>query len=218
MATSTWILLCDESGAKGFTDQPADKDAPIGVVAGALIAQEKYEEFSAAIQKIIEPHKKPDAKFHITDLAHPTQEDIRNNIYQLIEEMGCTIIYEAIPHDLAHKAYLDEKKNLNTLNNAARKKGFRYNLGDPKKRLLTLLFAGCLNRAHHHLTQELNVKEEIELITLTDNMDKPVLEEIKNTVADIFFFTPEIKEEISPTRYNINTNSVEKNQEHLNMN
>ena len=91
-----FILACDESGAKGYTDQDEQFPGQIGVVAGLLVPDEILAQVDAALEAAIAPHRGGDGKLHITDMEASAQADLRERLFDAIRGLHLPCFWYAI--------------------------------------------------------------------------------------------------------------------------
>ena len=211
MTKPKWVMVCDESGAKGFSDKPATNNEQIGVVAGLLLTSKAYDALSDVLPTIKSKYQPSDgSKLHIADLDKKKQDAIRDEVFELIKGSGGHIIYEAITQSDAHKSYTLQQKYWDKLKNEGKIRGYGYNFSDHKKRLHEILFHGCFNRAIDYIEAENPTSYTFSLDMLTDTIDEPIIGEIKSSIGRFLTFDLAQKREIKAERYNYKTKSVEK--------
>ncbi|MEF2144383.1 MAG: hypothetical protein V3573_02960 [Desulfovibrionaceae bacterium] len=204
-----WIFICDESGAKGFSDKPAEEE-PIGVVAGFLLKDEEFSKLEKDVQSIREKYETDEGKLHITDLSKEDQEGIRGDVFELIKQSSGHVVYEAITQDGFHEWYRVEKKFWDNLKAGKKATGYGYTFDDHKKRLQTMLSLGCVMRTTAFLADYYVGIYEFSIQMLTDMIDEKILDEIDSEVANFLNFSPHRKHEVTASRFDYKNKKVEK--------
>jgi hypothetical protein len=90
------ILVCDESGAKGYAVANNLDTDEIGVFAGVMVPAELLPTVREEFDHIVSRYAPADNKLHITDLSREAQDALRNDTYELIRKHRLPCFYEAI--------------------------------------------------------------------------------------------------------------------------
>ena len=85
--TTNIVLVCDESGAKGYADQQESYPGEVGVFAGILVPEERKAVARTAFQAIYDRYQPVTGKLHIADLAPASQSNLRNDIYEKVNSI-----------------------------------------------------------------------------------------------------------------------------------
>ena len=203
-----WLLICDESGAKGFNDRPAHNDENIGVVAGILATDDILPTITAELSKLHNDTSLTAKKLHISDIDTKYQEIFRSKVFKIIESTKSIIIYDAASQECFHEKYLIEKKFFETLKTTEKKQGFGYNFGIDKKRLQTVLFLGCLIRSLNYLAK---IKKfyNFELELITDTIDDTIASEIQSEISEFLSISNIQSHNKTIVRYNYDKKKTE---------
>ena len=77
-------LICDESGCKGFANNPIDNPNDIGVFAGYCIPEGVFSDVRNSVDLIADKYKNPEGKTHITDLTEEQQNNLRQEVFNYL--------------------------------------------------------------------------------------------------------------------------------------
>ena len=178
-------LVCDESGAKGYSDKTEKYKGETGVFAGIFISEDKIESIRKKLNKIATSYF-TDEKWHITDLSDSKKESLRADIYKVIEDENLVCVYEAIHVEgfYAEHRRIDEIKNDSKTNV---KSDIKIS-GNPKHDSLHVeLFQGLFCKAIAYCIDTFG--KNYELIFLSDNIDNPVLKSFKESAEEVTNFS-----------------------------
>lgn len=89
------VLVCDESGAKGYANQPERVPGEVGVMAGFILPADRLDAVGADLDAICLPFRRPGKKLHVTELG-PDAERLRAAVYDYFLRHDIPIVYEAI--------------------------------------------------------------------------------------------------------------------------
>lgn len=89
------ILVIDESGAKGYSDQQESYSGEVGVMAGFLIPDKRLKEVRKDLEDIRQRYL-TNGKLHIADLDPTQQETLRKDIFKYFLNSKIHCVYEAI--------------------------------------------------------------------------------------------------------------------------
>jgi hypothetical protein len=98
------VLACDESGSKGYADCEEQTAGEVGVFAGILIPGELLASAQAQFDQVARKYQTRSGKVHITDLTPEQQVQLREEIYDLIEQLQLPCLFEAT-HVAGFRAY-----------------------------------------------------------------------------------------------------------------
>ena len=101
---TTMYLICDESGAKGYSDKEEKYLGEIGVMAGFAFSEKDLNEIRSDLGKIASPFF-AEGKLHITDLSADDQVLLRNRLFNYLKERNIICLYEAIYSEGFYKQY-----------------------------------------------------------------------------------------------------------------
>jgi hypothetical protein len=179
-------LICDESGAKGYSDKKEQYLGETGVFAGFLVTEDKIDYVRDELKKIAEKYFN-DEKYHLSSLSDDKKESLRNEIYDFFQKENLTCVYEAIHVE----GFYEEHKRVDDIKKDAKKKR-QSNIRFPNNPKLTSL--------HAELFQGLFLKSlaycidtfgnDYDLIILSDRVDKPILKRFKESAVEVTDFTP----------------------------
>jgi hypothetical protein len=89
------ILVCDESGAKGYAVQDEQYPGEVGVMAGYLLTRQQLPAVRADLDAICLPFRQLDGKLHVTDLG-PQAPVLRTTIHDYLRSHNIPIVFDAI--------------------------------------------------------------------------------------------------------------------------
>lgn len=172
-------LICDESGCKGFANNPISNLNDIGVFAGYCIPERVFSDVRSSVNIIANKYENSEGKTHITNLTEEHQNNLRQEIFNyLLNCQGFYFFYEAIHHNgfcmhhLKNQQFLKEHKHENPR--------FRTSNNPQKYRLHTTLFQSLFIK-NLALLIDLGF-EQFEINVITDKIDSPIIKEFNNSI------------------------------------
>lgn len=185
------ILACDESGAKGYADQPEQYPGEVGVFAGFLIPEDKLDEKLPPFQALIPKYTPPGGKLHIADLTPEQQEALRQDVYEVIRNSGLPCFWYAIHVAGFHNWHkieetLKQDARAATDNSTVKRGSAR---PDPSS-LHTALFTGLYGHLIAFLEERGKVDVEIEV--RSDQIDPPIIEEFEKAALRLLSTAPNV--------------------------
>lgn len=88
------VFVCDESGAKGYADQPERFPGEVGVIAGYMLPANRLDAVAADLDAICLPFRRAGRKLHVTELG-PDAERLRAAVYGYFLRHDIPFAYEA---------------------------------------------------------------------------------------------------------------------------
>jgi len=111
MAKIKVMLICDESGAKGYASQTEAYPGEVGVVAGFSVGGgPQFDGLKDALRQAISgfPFDKH-TKFHITDLADDEQHQLRDSVFYVLKAHDVPLCFGASYVDGFNRAFEHDK-------------------------------------------------------------------------------------------------------------
>ena len=191
------IFACDESGAKGCSDQRETYPGEVGVFAGVLIPQEVESKAKSVFREISNQYRQKGKKLHITDLSPEEQENFRQDIYAAIRQFNLPCFWYAIHVEGLHDRYqtqenLFENSRRTSSNVAAHT---RYRSGSPRVNLLSMhdeLFAGLYSHLIAFLEERMQGNVSIEV--RTDRIDRSIIKRFKESSKSLLEGYPHVRD------------------------
>lgn len=177
-------LICDESGAKGFSDNDEKFEGEFGIFAGYLVTEENFEKMKSEFQCIYEKYETDTGKLHITDLEKTNQENLRNEVFAILISNDIPIVYEAISVR-GYKINSDMLSKLKNDNIEKLKDDFSFSKNIDLTRLHSDLFEGIFGKFIAHSIDTFGENEEIQLEVITDNIDKQLKKEFEGKAKEL---------------------------------
>lgn len=176
-------LICDESGAKGFSDNKEQSHGEFGIFAGYLIDESKIENSKIELKVIYDKYSTGDGKIHITDLESSLQENLRTEVFDWLEKNDISCAYEAISVQGFNSAY----ESLNAIkevqvSSLSQKYSFSKNLD--LDRLHSELFQGLFGKAIAFFIEKYG-EENINITVVTDKIDDKIKKEFMTKAKEI---------------------------------
>lgn len=161
-----FILVIDESGAKGYSDKEEKNDGEIGLMAGYLLRKESINEARKRVDDLFDSIPS-NGKRHLTDLKKEQQEEARDICYGIFKYNRIPWFYNAIYSQGFYEANNNE------------------NRGSIKERELlhSKIFLGVFLKAISYVCHSFEI-DEINLTIISDNLDKGVIKIFKKEVGD----------------------------------
>lgn len=177
-------LICDESGAKGFSDIDEQFEGEFGIFAGYFLTDKNYEKMKLEFQSIYEKYLTNNGKLHITDLDSTSQETLRNDVFSLIANNNLIIVYEAISVR-GYKLNSDMISQIRNENIDNLKDKFSFSKNIDVSRLHTDLFAGIFGKSIAFGLDNFGEKEQLNVEVITDKMDKKIKKEFEHKAQEL---------------------------------
>lgn len=99
------VIFCDESGAKGYADQPEKELGEIGIFAGFAIQRSDLFRLGDEFKNELSQFRSGSGKVHTTDLSPDGQETLRQKVYGVLLRRRVPCFYEAIYVEGFHRAH-----------------------------------------------------------------------------------------------------------------
>ena len=180
-------LICDESGAKGYSDVSEAYPGEMGVFAGYLVDQNQLPMIRDRMTKIASKYFANAAKYHIADLPNEKKEELRREVFEVIGQSNLTCIYEAIHVEGFKAAHDNEQEIKNDIKKSIRS-GIIISGNIKKDSLHKILFQGLFAKAIAFCLD--TYSNAYKLIVLVDRIDRPVYKSIKESANELTDFTP----------------------------
>lgn len=181
-------LYCDESGAKGYANQPEATEGEVGVFAGILVADSKHQALATAFDAIAAKYMPTQGKLHIADLPVEQKGALRDELFAQIRANRLPCFWYAIHVQGLNNDHKQEQAQLRgtgeRLQAARAGAQPRVKTGSPRedpKSLHVELFSGL----YGHLVAFLLERgaSDVEVVIRTDNVDLPVLKQFRAVAA-----------------------------------
>lgn len=185
----TIYLICDESGAKGYSDKQEKCLGEVGVMAGFVFPEKDLNEIRSDLEKITSPFFM-EGKRHITDLSPDDQKRLRNDLFPYLKKRNILCLYEAIHSEGFHSQY----EMINELKNKARaqrRSEIKISTNQTKELLHVQLFQGIFGKAVALCTD--CIGEKFCLLVITDKIDASIKESFENTAKELLSFGNNLK-------------------------
>lgn len=178
------VLILDESGAKGYSNNAESVPGELGVMAGYLISYEQFDSIKNDLDAI-RANYLVEGKVHITDLDPEQQKSLRCSIFELFIKAQIPWIYEAtyVQGFYEHAEYMEE---IHQDAKQSRKSNIKVS-GNKKYELLHAeLFLGIFGKALA-LCEDSGLSDfDVEIIT--DRTDTEILRKFEQSADDILNF------------------------------
>ncbi|UAA39123.1 hypothetical protein KIH87_01785 [Paraneptunicella aestuarii] len=162
----TFVLVLDESGAKGYSNNQEVLENEFGVMAGFIFSDKNLKgNYCACVQTFSDFAS--EGKLHITELSPDKQKQVRTKFFEVMQATRLNWSYEAIKVQ-----GLYESENIRIPSEFTE-----------KVLLHERLFIGLVLK----VVNELNSSEEkeIKLKIITDNIDRPIVERFCKSIDEI---------------------------------
>lgn len=175
------FLVLDESGAKGYSNNPESEDGELGVMAGYLLPISRANTAEADLGAIRSKFLSGD-KLHITDLAPHQQEELRNDLFAYFTKVQARWLYEAI----YVQGFFEHAQLVNQLSKEAhdsRRSNVKISWRENRDLLHAELFQGVFSKAVAFCLDNIGPKVKINVIT--DRTDASIIKKFQ-AAADEF--------------------------------
>lgn len=167
------ILVLDESGAKGYSDNQENYPGELGVMAGYLVPANQLASLNASLEAIRNQFA-INGKLHITGLSTEQQGALRQAIYNCLQQANVRWVYEAIYVQGLHEL----NANCNVLKkqlHASRRSTVKVPWREQRESLHALLFTGTFGKAIAYCVDEIGGPCSLNIIT--DRTDQTILKQ-----------------------------------------
>ena len=211
MKRPLFYLICDESGAKGYSDKPDQGIDSLGLVTGLIIHESQLPSLQKACYEIHEKYSTECySKFHMADLPNDKQDNMRNDIFNIIRSINARLVYSSIPKEGMNKWYKIQKKLRDDIVEKEKARGYGISFPSPKESMLEMLYLDMISRFFAAII-EYHVKDgNFDANIFIDNIDTPILNAIKEQVGELITDPSYSKENIESSRFNYGEEIVEK--------
>lgn len=175
------FLICDESGAKGYSSNHESFIGEIGIMAGCLVADEQLAEVLVALDGIGTKYL-GQGKLHITDLSPAQQECLRAEVFDYLRENAVPCMYEAIYVEGFHTWFASQIELLEQAR-LGRQSAIKVSGNFTQESLHVHLFQGLLGKAVAYCLD--NVGERINLVVVADQIDPSVVKDATNAINEL---------------------------------
>ena len=179
-------LICDESGAKGYSNKTEQYEGETGVFSGIFVPENKIERIRDNLNEISSSYF-TNEKCHLTDLPDSKKESLRADIYKVISDEKLMCIYEAIHAEgfyAEHRRIDDIKDTMKT----GIKSDIKMSRNPKHGSLHAALFQGLFCKAIAYCID--TFPNDYDLIFLSDNIDKPILKSFRECAEEVTDFSP----------------------------
>lgn len=184
-----YFFVCDESGAKGYSDKREKHFAELGVLAGFIVPEENLEKLRLALDPIKEKFLKT-GKLHITDLEPADQEKLRTEIFEEFKKSHIICVYEAIHAE----GFYDNYKRINKQkekNKEQLRSKIKTSNNAIKESLHEKLFQGTFGKAVAVCIDHLHSGAEFHLEVITDRIDENIREQFESVAKELLSYGKE---------------------------
>lgn len=182
-------LICDESGAKGYSSVSEKYPGETGVFAGFFVNESNLENIKKETGTIASKYFQ-NGKYHINNLADVKKEELRNEVFEFFKRNNLTCVYEAIHVEGFKTEYELRNKIKNTSKNITRSDIRVSNRIDPES-LHEKLFQGLFAKTIAYCID--TFENNYELIILADRVDKKILKGFIKKSDEVTDFSPSEK-------------------------
>jgi len=183
------IFYCDESGAKGYADQPESEPGEVGVFAGIMVPDEVLQSAKTAFDAIAARYAPPSGKLHIADLTAQQQQSLREELYAAIRQWQLPCFWYAV-HVAGFNAHHGEReaiaKQLREKLAARNDPPPRFKLGSPRSdppSLHVTLFEGLYSHLVAFMIER--QKRGVMIEVRTDQVDAPIVDRFEEVATEL---------------------------------
>jgi len=198
-----YYLLCDESGAKGYSDSMESSVDKVGVMAGYLVPDNQIVTIRKELNKIRNNYF-TGGKVHISDLSPDEQVSLRCEIFKYIKINCLYCVYEAISVEGFISFYKDLNQRFEQIKgeniSPTKTPDIKF-----KECLHFLLFQGIFADVSACLYD--NAGDKFILTVISDNIDKGVLKQFEKKADELLSFDKSIKD--TWKRFNHDSKQIE---------
>ncbi len=192
------IFYCDESGAKGYSDQDETYPGEIGVFAGIMVPEECLATVKPEFDQIALRYKPASGKQHIADLTPEQQGAMRDDVFAAIKNTNLPCFWYAI-HVAGLHAHQQTMKALDTQERAAlhaARDGAepRIKRGSPRDEPASMhveLFSGLYSHLVAFLLERGRQGMDVEI--RTDQVDTPLVKDFTKVAERLLDNGPTIE-------------------------
>lgn len=175
------ILVVDESGAKGYSDQSEKFFGETGVMAGFLFHEDDYHEHEINLN-LLRTRYLSDGKLHITDLDFNSQSQLREDVLKYLIDNEVVCVFEAIYSEGFYKVAQENLERSHRLKQQ-RKSKIKLSGNDKKEMLHAQLFQGVFGKAVAYGLD--TIGENYSILVKTDFVDDGVLSKLTMSADEV---------------------------------
>jgi hypothetical protein len=197
------VFACDESGAKGYADRDEQSPGEVGVFVGILVPNELLSDAQARFDAIAKKYETSPGKVHITDLTLTHQEQLRKEVFDLIEQLRLPCFFEAT-HVAGFHVYFQRLKDLIENAKLQRRSRIKLSANVPKPGSLhEALFFGLYSRLLAFCMER--GKPLLHIEVRTDQVDAPIFRNFQTAAKSLLEYGAKIQ---TVTGYDPDTKTV----------
>src|SRR5260370_23522559 len=185
------VMVCDESGAKGYADRDEQFAGEVGVFAGIMVPGQLLTSAQTQFDNIARRYQTGGDKVHITDLAHAQQQQLRRKMFDLITNLRLPCFFEAI-HVAGFHRYFQRYETLIKKLRAGRRSPIRISeRGPAPDSLHVALFFGLYSKLLAFLLER--GKQLLHIEVRTDEVDAPIFKNFQPTAKCLLDYGAKIE-------------------------
>lgn len=181
-------LVCDESGAKGYSSQKEQYSGEVGIFAGLLITDHQLEAFDLKMQELVKNHTSNMSKRHIADLPSDKAQKLRKDVFQAIKNYKLVCLYEAIH---VQGFYCEANRIREVAKNARQnsRSCIRINSHEKPESLHDVLFEGLFLKALAWCIEQR--EKQAHLTIMMDHVDAAIAKRMQSAAQAAIDFSPQ---------------------------
>lgn len=173
--------MLDESGAKGYSNNQESHAGEFGVMAGYLVPSGMLDTLRTRLEAIRDQFA-TNGKLHITDLAPPRQNALRQATYDCLQQAKLRWVYEAI----YVQGYYKQNAAINAMTqqaHAARRSTVKTSWRAHREILYASLFTGVFGKALAYCVDK--VARPCQISVVTDRTDEAILKQFRDEADNL---------------------------------
>lgn len=211
MQRQTFYLICDESGAKGYSNKSEEDIDSLGLAVGLIALPAQIDRLRRYCHMIYVKYLQDGTnKFHITDLPPENQNNLRNDVCNFIIDNNLRLVYSSVLKQGMHQQYKNVKSLHEKIIMREKENGYGINMSDPKENMLQYLYCDAIFRFFAAIIDNFQKDGNFNAIIYSDMLDDKLLDDIKNGIKEVLEYDSYSKNTVEVRRYNYQSKCVEK--------
>ncbi len=180
-------LYCDESGAKGYSDQEEKVPGEVGVMAGVMVPDGIHDRAKLRLDAIAKSYAQSSGKLHITDLDPNAGIALRREVFEAIADLKLPLFWYAV-HVEGFRAMAIKTNSLTKAaaesHRSSSRSGVKFgSFREHHESLHSALMEGLVGNVITFLMERGQV--DVELVVCSDHVDSGVEEVLKDSIEEL---------------------------------
>lgn len=211
MTRPLFLLICDESGAKGYSDKAEKGLESLGLAVGLILLESQVRVLEAAVNNLREKYISSDnLKFHLADIPADRQEPLRKDVFNIVKSINARLVYNSIQKEGMNRWHEKQKKLNDDTVERNKACGYGVQSRNSKENMLVRLYEGVISRFFAAIIDHFVPDGSFDAQIIFDNNDDNILKSVENGISELIGFQYSVETELKATRFNYKSGSLEK--------